>query len=235
MENRKQLSAELHNYITARKNMEPPEERESLMETQDSTSTEDESADEREKKSADKQPQLQQAEENLKGCQDCELAANRSVVVYGQGDVGARIMVVGEAPGAKEDEQGLPFVGPSGKLLRGGFEKVGLSEEDIYITNVVKCRPPNNRDPKKEELQSCRSNLELQLELIEPDVILTVGNFGLRYFLGEDKNITSARSEVYDWKGRALVPTYHPGYILRNRSQADSFVRDLKLAAKQLE
>ena len=228
MENKKQLAAELLNYITAQMNMEPHR---SVQENKTVPKTNQE---ENMKEKTD-QEELLQAEEELAGCTECQLAENRTQVVFGQGDTSARIMVVGEAPGAREDEQGLPFVGPSGKLLRGGFEKVGLEEEDIYITNVVKCRPPNNRDPKSEELASCRSVLDRQLELIDPEVILTVGNFGLRYFLGEDKNITSARGEVYTWEERPLVPTYHPGYILRNRTQADSFVGDLKLAADQLK
>ncbi len=228
MPNKNQLVVELRDYITAEMNMEPLR---SGSETDDDQEINQEETME-EKTS---QEELKQTAEELTGCQECRLAENRARIVFGQGDTSARVMVVGEAPGAREDEQGLPFVGPSGKLLRGGFEKVGLEEEDIYITNVVKCRPPDNRDPKTEELKSCRPVLDRQLELIDPEVILTVGNFGLRYFLGEDKNITSARGDVYTWENRPLVPTYHPGYILRNRTRADSFVRDLQLAADQLK
>ncbi|MGM0380833.1 MAG: uracil-DNA glycosylase [bacterium] len=231
MENIQRLALELHNYLTAQNNMEPPQ----IKPVEGENMTESEEINEQNENEEDRREKLNLAKDNISGCEKCELADNRTQIVYGQGDVTARIMVVGEAPGAREDEQGLPFVGPSGKLLRGGFEKVGLADDDIYITNVVKCRPPDNRDPRSEELQSCRPYLDRQLEIIDPEVILTVGNFGLRYFLGEDRNISSSRGEVYTWQDRPLVPTYHPGYILRNRSQADSFVRDLKLAADQFK
>ncbi len=181
-----------------------------------------------------RQRRLDELTREASGCQLCELSENRSQVVFGDGSVRARVLVVGEAPGAREDEQGLPFVGPAGELLRGGLRKVGLHEEDVYITNTVKCRPPDNRDPRSDELSACRPYLNQQLEFIDPRVVLTLGNFALQYCLGEDRRISRSRGDVYEWKQRTIVPTYHPAYVLRNRGQAQAFLDDLHLASRQI-
>ncbi|MFP4686790.1 MAG: uracil-DNA glycosylase family protein [bacterium] len=227
---RAQLAYELHRYLTASLKEEPPAKIGPVIDNQTVVERKPTKMDVRPQKDA-----LMQLSSELQTCTKCSLSENRTNVVVGEGNVSARIMVVGEAPGAVEDEQGIPFVGPSGQLLRGGFKKIKLPAELLYITNVVKCRPPDNRNPRVEELTTCRPYLDRQLELVDPDVLLPLGNFGLRYFLGEDKNISSARGRVYEWEGRKLVPTYHPAYILRNRTQAQLFIDDLKLAADQLK
>ncbi len=231
--NSSQLARELHLYLNAMRKIEPPANLPGEKLSPLDSHTEQKNTDKKNKNKESKL--LKQLTEELQTCDKCSLSENRTNVVAGQGSVNAKIMVVGEAPGAEEDKQGIPFVGRSGRLLRGGFEKTNISEELVYITNVVKCRPVDNRNPRVEELKTCRPYLDRQLELIDPDVLLPLGNFGLRYFLGEDKNITSARGRVYEWEGRKLVPTYHPAYILRNRTLAQSFIDDLKLAADQLK
>lgn len=239
--NKQQLTHEFRRYIHAQMGKEPPEE----LNVEPSGSTESSPPKNVQAKtpSPDRDPnvepdkrqeKLESLSQKARGCVDCGLSENRNKVVFGQGNVQAQVMVIGEGPGAREDEQGLPFVGPAGELLRGGFKKVGLDEDDIYITNTVKCRPPNNRDPREEELDACRSYLDRQLELIEPEILLTLGNFALQYCLGEDRRITASRGEVYDWQGFKLVPTFHPAYILRNRNDAKKFFHDLKQVALQL-
>ncbi len=183
----------------------------------------------------DPEEQLIELRESARGCTLCGLKEGRTQVVFDQGTTRARVMVIGEAPGAREDEQGVPFVGPSGELLRKGFKKVGLEEDDLYITNTVKCRPPENRDPEADELEACRPYLNRQLDLVDPVVVLSLGSFALQYCLGDDHRITRSRGEVYDWEGRDLVPTFHPGYVLRNRSAAQDFVNDLHRAASLLD
>ena len=231
---KRRLAYELRRYICAQTNREPPSqpvyagERETEGEV-NLQQTED-------KISPGNSEELDRLAVEISDCMDCRLSENRTNVVFGEGDVGARVMVVGEGPGANEDEQGLPFVGRSGKLLRQGFEKVGLSGEDIYITNVVKCRPPDNRDPRTDELKACRPYLDQQLELIDPAVILSLGNFALGYFLGEDGGIMDARGETYDFEGYTVVPTFHPSYMLYNpgETKTKQFLSDLKLAVSQL-
>lgn len=244
---RRELAHELRRYIHAQQGKEPPSPLSksttatTVAPDEDQAQTQSDQADH----SADspsediiplekRQEKLESLEQKSRGCVECSLSENRNTVVFGEGNAKAKVMAIGEGPGAREDEQGLPFVGPAGELLRGGFKKVGLDENDIYITNTVKCRPPGNRDPEPEELDACRPYLDRQLELIDPDVILTLGNFALQYCLGEDKRISRSRGEVYDWESQKLVPTYHPAYILRNRSDADKFFKDLKLVAVQL-
>jgi DNA polymerase len=147
--------------------------------------------------------------------------------VFADGRAAADIFVIGEAPGAQEDREGLPFVGKAGELLRGGFEKVGLDEDQIYITNTVKCRPPDNRDPREDELSACRSYLDRQLERVDPDVVLALGSFAIQYCLGEGTRVGASRGTVHEWNGRDLVTTYHPAYILRNNNEAQTFINDL--------
>jgi len=222
--NRRRLAYELHRYVAARTRLDPPPEPDFSDPSPPPSPSGGKPAREA----------LQRLAREAKGCERCRLCENRRQVVFGEGTADARLLVIGEAPGAREDEQGRPFVGPAGELLRGGFEKIGLDLEAVYITNTVKCRPPENRNPRGDELQACRSYLDDQLELIDPEVVLTLGNFALRYCLGEDERIGACRGQVFSWQERSLVPTYHPAYILRNRSQAQSFINDLKRAVDQL-
>lgn len=167
------------------------------------------------------------------GCTACGLCENRTQVVFGMGDPNADLMFVGEGPGAEEDRQGLPFVGRSGKLLdRLMFEEMGLTRDSVYIANVVKCRPPENRDPRPEEIAACRPYLESQLELIDPAAVVTLGNFSSKLLLDTTIGITKLRGRAYSWGSRVLVPTLHPAAVLRGGGDAMAKVRADLVRAK---
>ena len=155
-------------------------------------------------------------------CTRCALAEGRTNVVFGTGDPASDLMFIGEGPGAEEDKQGLPFVGRSGRLLdQLLWEEMGLTRESVYITNVVKCRPPNNRDPRPEEIVACRPYLDTQLELIAPKVVVTLGKFAGQLLLGAKEGITRLRGRSYPFATGVLVPTVHPAYVLRGGWRAD--------------
>jgi DNA polymerase len=148
-------------------------------------------------------------------CTRCGLAAGRTNVVFGTGDPNAGVMIVGEGPGRHEDEQGLPFVGPSGRLLDQLLGEIGLERSAVYIANVVKCRPPGNRDPREDEIEACKPYLRSQLALVDPRVVVTLGNFASKLLLRTSVGITRLRGHAYPWWGRDLVPTFHPAAALR--------------------
>ncbi len=152
-------------------------------------------------------------------CTACELADNRTNVVFGSGTVDAEVMFVGEGPGQREDEQGLPFVGPSGKLLEQLLGEIGLTRAGVYIGNVVKCRPPGNRDPRPDEIDACKGYLRTQLRLVDPKVVVTLGNFASKLLLRTGTGITRLRGQAYPWWGRHLVPTFHPAAALRGSAR----------------
>lgn len=159
-------------------------------------------------------------------CTRCSLAAGRTQVVFGMGNPDADLMFVGEGPGADEDAAGLPFVGRSGKFLdRLVAEEMGLTRADCYIANTVKCRPPDNRDPRPGEMEACRPWLDLQLAHIDPRVVVTLGNVATRALLGRSEGISLLRGQVYPWNGRMLVPTYHPSAALRGTTGAMAGMR----------
>jgi uracil-DNA glycosylase family 4 len=152
-------------------------------------------------------------------CTRCELAASRTQVVFGRGNPAADLVFVGEAPGAEEDLQGKPFVGRSGKLLdRLVLEEIGLTDTDFYVMNVLKCRPPANRDPKPSEVEACSGWFDAQLALLDPVVVVPLGNFAARALLHTTEGITRLRGRSYPWRDRVLVPTYHPAAVLRGGS-----------------
>lgn len=169
--------------------------------------------------SADPVAELEILEAEALVCTRCDLADTRTQVVYGAGDPQADLVFVGEAPGQKEDEQGLPFVGPSGRLLEDLLGEIDLTRDAVYIANVVKCRPPNNRDPRPVEIDACKGYLRTQLRLIDPRVVVTLGNFSSKLLLGTETGITRLRGASYEWWGRYLVPTFHPAAALRGRAQ----------------
>jgi DNA polymerase len=152
-------------------------------------------------------------------CTKCRLAEGRLNVVFGAGDPDADVMFVGEGPGQREDEQGLPFVGPSGRLLDELLGEIGLARRDVYIGNVVKCRPPGNRDPRPDEIDACKPYLRQQLRLIDPKVVVTLGNFSTKLLLNTEMGITRLRGTAYEWWGRFLVPTFHPAAALRGSAR----------------
>jgi len=171
--------------------------------------------------SAETQLDFDRLRDEALGCTACRLCEGRTQVVFGTGDPAADLMFVGEAPGAQEDLQGLPFVGRSGKLLdRLMAEEMGLTRDTAYIANVVKCRPPDNRDPKPDEIASCRPYLERQVELIDPKVVVTLGNFAAKLLLETTTGIMKLRGRAYRWGDRVLVPTLHPAAVLRGGGDA---------------
>jgi DNA polymerase len=160
----------------------------------------------------------------------CVLAETRTNVVFGSGAPDADVMIVGEGPGQAEDEQGEPFVGRSGQLLASLLGEIGLERSDVYIANVVKCRPPRNRDPRADEIDACKGYLRRQIQLVDPLVVVTVGNFSTRLALRTETGITRLRGAAYPWWGRYLVPTYHPAAALRGGDRVTDDIRaDLRL------
>lgn len=169
-------------------------------------------------------------------CVGCGLAETRTQVVFGVGAFDADIMFVGEAPGRNEDLQGEPFVGAAGKLLDGLLGEIGVQREDVYIANVLKCRPPGNRDPRPDEIEACKGYLRTQLELIDPRVVVTLGNFATKLLLKRNVGITKLRGQVYPWWRRSLVPTFHPAAALRSGDRITDLMRvDLGLVAEILD
>ena len=148
------------------------------------------------------------------GCTRCRLSQSRTQVVFGQGDRNADLMFVGEAPGFHEDRQGIPFVGPSGQLLNRLLEGIGLRRQDVYICNVVMSRPPQNRDPQPDEIAACRPWLDAQIRLVDPKVVVTLGNFAAKTLLETTTGITRLRGRTHPFQGRVLLPTFHPAAAL---------------------
>ena len=176
--------------------------------------------------------------EEASGCARCKLAGlGRTQVVFGMGDPGADLMFIGEAPGAEEDKQGLPFVGRSGQLLdRLLLEELGMTRDQCYIANVLKSRPPGNRDPEPDEIAACRPWLERQIELIEPRVFVTLGNFATKLLLETKEGITKVRGTSYPFRTGVLIPTFHPAAVLRGGGEPMAQMRaDLVRAKLALE
>jgi uracil-DNA glycosylase family 4 len=170
-------------------------------------------------------------------CTRCPLAAGRTNVVFGEGDPSAGLLVIGEAPGRDEDLQGRPFVGRSGQLLdRLLSEEAGVARAEVYIANVVKCRPPGNRDPKPDEIEACRPYLDAQVATIAPRVVLTLGNFSTRLLLDTTEGITRLRGRAYPWgdTGAHLVPTFHPAAALRGGGEVLAKMRADFVRVKEL-
>jgi uracil-DNA glycosylase len=164
-----------------------------------------------------KEAQLVTLRGDLGECVRCKLSKNRKSIVFGEGSPAARLIFIGEAPGREEDIQGRPFVGEAGMLLTRLIERMGLQRDDIYIANIVKCRPPMNRDPEKDEIATCRSFIERQIEIIKPEVIVTLGRIALQTLMNNpDLKITGVRGNFLDFNGIAVMPTFHPAYLLRN-------------------
>ncbi|NJD30488.1 MAG: uracil-DNA glycosylase [Gammaproteobacteria bacterium] len=169
-------------------------------------------------------------------CTRCELHATRIQTVFGVGDVNARWMFIGEAPGADEDRQGEPFVGRAGQLLTSMIKALGLRREDVYIANVLKCRPPGNRDPRPEEARACRDYLERQIELVNPALIVAVGRIAAQNLLATDTPLARLRNRVHALgaKRRPLLVTYHPAYLLRSPGEKRKAWQDLLFARELL-
>jgi uracil-DNA glycosylase family 4 len=161
-------------------------------------------------------------------CPRCRLAETRTQVVFGVGDPHADLLFIGEAPGLHEDRQGEPFVGAAGELLTRMLGEIGLRREDVFIANVLKCRPPGNRDPLPDEIEACTPWLVEQVSLIQPRLVVTLGNFATKYVLQTARGITSMRGAVYPWHGRSVIPTYHPAAILHGGGEKSRQFQELR-------
>jgi DNA polymerase len=171
---------------------------------------------------------LERTREDLGECTRCKLHKHRNKIVFGAGSAKAELVFVGEGPGHDEDAQGLPFVGRAGKLLTQMIEAMGLKREEVYICNIVKCRPPENRQPEKDEVAACSPFLFRQLAAIQPKVICCLGTVAAQTLLGTNKGISHFRGEWFDFRGSKLIATYHPAYLLRNPNAKGEVWMDLK-------
>lgn len=155
---------------------------------------------------------------NAMACRACPLASSRNKVVFGDGALKTKLMFIGEGPGADEDAQGLPFVGKAGQLLTNILKAANIDRKDVYITNIVKCRPPENREPTPEEMIVCDQHLQAQIMLIDPALIVLLGNTPTRWILKTSQGITKIRGKWFEWRGVPVMPMFHPSYLLRNAS-----------------
>ena len=184
---------------------------------------------------------LKEISERISNCTKCRLSENRNKAVPGEGDGDAELLFVGEGPGRQEDEQGRPFVGRAGDKLTEILGSVSFERSQVYITNVVKCRPPENREPKSDEVEKCLPYLEAQIAEINPSIIVTLGNAATRTLLNKDGGITTLRGQFYPWRGNIQVfPMFHPSYLLRNPSKEKGSPKyktwkDIKKVKKFLE
>ena len=167
-------------------------------------------------------------------CVKCKLSKSRTQVVYGVGNPNADLMFIGEAPGRDEDLKGEPFVGRAGQLLTDIIKAMKLTRDDVYIANVIKCRPPENRNPEPDELEACRPYIQRQVEIIQPKVIVTLGRFALQSLTGKAYGISSARGNWLDYNGVKVMPTYHPAYLLRTPSAKKEVWADMKKVMEHL-
>ena len=177
---------------------------------------------------------LQAIREDIGDCKRCALAAGRHSIVFGDGDPNARLMFVGEGPGADEDAQGLPFVGRAGLLLNNMINAMGLRRDQVYIANIVKCRPPQNRVPDPQEANTCSPFLFRQIDAIQPEVIVALGSTAATYLLGSKSALSGLRGRIHHVRGAKLIVTYHPAYLLRDPRQKKEAWADLQIAMAEL-
>ncbi len=183
---------------------------------------------------ADRAAALEVIREDLGDCTRCALHKGRHTIVFADGSPTARLMFVGEGPGADEDAQGLPFVGRAGQLLNNMIAAMGLKREDCYIANVVKCRPPGNRTPEPEEANTCSPFLFRQIDVVRPQVLVALGATAATYLLGARQPLAALRGRVHAFRGVSLIVTYHPAFLLRDPRQKKEAWADLQLAMKEL-
>ena len=182
----------------------------------------------------DKAASLKAIRADIGDCTRCRLHKGRTNLVFGVGNVNAELMFVGEGPGADEDAQGEPFVGRAGQLLNNMISAMGLKREDVYIANVVKCRPPGNRTPEKDECDTCSPFLMRQIDVIKPKVIVALGAVAAKNLLAMNDSMANLRGRWYDFKDSKLIVTYHPAYLLRDPRQKKEAWKDLQMAMKEL-
>lgn len=177
----------------------------------------------------------EELENSIKGCKKCKLCTTRTNIVFGCGNKNADIMMIGEGPGADEDREGIPFVGKAGKLMNNAFEGLKINRDEIYIANIVKCRPPQNRVPEEDEARACLDYLRNQVILVKPKIIVLLGSTALKNILGKEYGITSARGNWIEKKGILYMPTWHPAALLRDENKKIEFWKDLKLVIEKYD
>lgn len=180
-------------------------------------------------------PTLEEVRKELGDCRRCKLHRTRRTLVFGEGNEKARLMIIGEGPGYDEDVQGRPFVGKAGQLLTKILQSIYLRREGVYITNIIKCRPPQNRNPEPDEIQACHPFLLKQIAAIQPEVICALGTFSAQTLLKTDTKITALRGRFYDLGGIKVLPTYHPAFLLRNPEKKRDVWEDMKQISKEME
>jgi DNA polymerase len=173
-------------------------------------------------------PTLEEVQKELGDCKRCKLHRTRRALVFGEGNEKAKLMLIGEGPGYDEDIQGRPFVGKAGQLLTKILQSIHLRREEVYITNIIKCRPPQNRNPEPDEIQSCYPFLLKQIDIIQPKIICALGTFAAQTLLKTGAKITALRGRLYDLTGIKVIPTYHPAYLLRNPERKKEVWEDMK-------
>ncbi len=174
-------------------------------------------------------------EKEVSECEKCILCNTRTQTVFGSGSFNADWMFIGEAPGQDEDMEGQPFVGQAGKLLTEMIRAIGLQKKDVYIANILKCRPPSNRDPKSDEIKSCQAYLQRQIELVKPKIILAVGRISAQTLLDSNKSLSKLRGKTHQLNGIPLIIVFHPAYLLRSLLEKRKAWQDLQLAIKTYE
>ena len=175
----------------------------------------------------------EELEESIIDCKKCKLCNNRTNIVFGTGNKEADIMFIGEGPGGDEDKEGEPFVGKAGQLMNKAFEGLGIDRNKVYIANIVKCRPPNNRDPEADEAEACLNYLRNQVLLVKPKIIVLLGRIALQNILGKECSITKMRGKWVEQKGIIYMPTWHPAALLRDENKKIEFWMDLKEVIKK--
>ena len=177
----------------------------------------------------------EQLEADANQCRKCKLCQNRTNVVFGTGNKQADLMFIGEGPGADEDKQGIPFVGKAGKLMNMAFEAIGLKREEVYIANIVKCRPPGNRNPEDDEATACLNYLRNQVILVKPKIVVLLGSVALKNILGKEYGITASRGKWVEKRGIWYMPTWHPAALLRDENKKIDFIMDLEEVMSRYE
>jgi DNA polymerase len=178
---------------------------------------------------------LEEAARDASTCVRCRLSQGRTQVVYGAGDPDADLMFIGEAPGFHEDKQGVPFVGAAGQLLNRLLADSGIERDEVYINNVILCRPPGNRDPLPDELEACRPWLDERIAIIDPAVIVTLGNWATRYILGSNVSISRVRGQRFPWNGRMVIPTFHPAAVLHGGGENSRQMAALRMDFQEMK
>ncbi len=181
------------------------------------------------------QNHLEQIAQDLTNCTRCKLCQKRKNIVFGEGNSQAQLVFVGEGPGEQEDIQGRPFVGKAGQLLDRMIDAIGLHRDQVYIANVVKCRPPGNRNPELDEIEQCSPFLYRQLDILRPKVVVALGKFAAQTLLQTDQRISQLRGKFYSYRGAKLMPTFHPAFLLRNPEAKREAWQDLQTVARELE